>query len=321
MTDLSPTGARILDSNENGMVGGHAAALARLEADGLVVSQRDEGGTHWMTEEGWAALNAWREAHPERAAAPDLPTIPPKLPGKQHDAIVTAAGRPDQRVPGRDDNDVSAAGEAWFRGPTLRAVQAAGYATTFGRYSSLYLTPEGRAYARQRGGVDVRRRRLVICGCGNEKKSHPGFNEYGNVNAGYPAGELYTGQYHRSLRLAADALTDASLTRIMSALHGLVDLKRPLLPYDVTIGDERAVTPARLAEHAVSLGVHDADVIFLGGRDYAELLRPAIPHLYAPLSGGMGVHRGVCKQAREDSAVREAWWAKATELHETQHGK
>jgi hypothetical protein len=127
-----------------------------------------------------------------------------------------------------------------------------------------------------------------------------------------------SGQYHRSLRLAADALTDRSLIRIMSALHGLVDLKRPLLPYDVTIGDERAITPERIADHAVSLGTHDADVIFLGGQVYAELLRPAIPHLHAPLTGGMGEHRGLCKQAREDFALREAWWKTAAGLHETQ---
>ncbi|MET9528157.1 DUF6884 domain-containing protein [Streptomyces coeruleorubidus] len=320
MTLLTPTGARILDANDNGVVSGHAAAMARLEADSLVVPHNGDGGTHRMTEDGWKALDEWRQANGN--ASPLLAeTIRPKLPKAQHDAIVTAAGRPDQRVPGRDDNDVFSAGEKWFRSPTLRAVQAAGYATTFGRYSSLYLTPEGRTYARQRGSIDVHRRRLVICACGHEKKPHPGYNDFGNVNAGYPAGELYTGQYHRSLRLAADALTDKSLTRIMSALHGLVDLKRPLLPYDVTIGDERAITPERVAEHAVSLGTHDADVIFLGGQDYAELLRPAIPHLYAPLSGGMGEHRGLCKQAREDSALREAWWATAAELHETQHGK
>jgi hypothetical protein len=108
-----------------------------------------------------------------------------------------------------------------------------------------------------------------------------------NTNAGYPAGELYTGLYHRSLRLAADALTDRSLIRIMSALHGLVDLKRPLLPYDVTIGDERAVTPERISDHAAGLGPRDADVIFLCGQDYAALLRPAIPHLHTPLPGGL----------------------------------
>ncbi|MFC8640122.1 DUF6884 domain-containing protein [[Kitasatospora] papulosa] len=321
MTDLSPTGARILDANENGMVAGHPAALARLEADDLVIPHSDEGGTHWMTEAGWAALDAWRQERGDVPAPRIAESILPKLPKAQHDAVLTAAARPDQRVPGRDDNDVFWAGEKWFRGPTLRAVETAGYATTFGRYTSLHLTPQGRTYARQRGSVDVRRRRIVIVACGHEKKPDPGVNEYGNANAGYPAGELYVGQYHRSLRLAADALTHESLTRIMSALHGLVDLKRPLHPYDVTIGDEKAITRQRLDEHAVSLGVHDADVIFLGGKDYADMLRPAIPHLYAPLSGGMGGHRGLCKQAREDSALREAWWATAAELHETQHGK
>lgn len=321
MSQLTPQGGRALHQNDNGVVSGHPATMAKLVADGMVVPHQGDGGTHWMTEQGWAALEEWRQQH---GSTPDTPPAEPilsKLPGAQHEAIVTAAGRPDQRVPGRDDNDVYAAGEKWFRGPTLRAVQAAGYASKFGRYSSLYLTPAGRMYARQRGGIAVRRRWLVIIACGHEKKPHPGFNEYGNTNAGYPAGELYTGQYHRSLRLAADALTDRSLIRIMSALHGLVDLKRPLLPYDVTMGDERAITPERIADHAVSLGTHDADVIFLGGQDYAELLRPAIPHLYAPLAGGMGEHRGLCKQAREDSALREAWWATAAELHETQSAK
>jgi hypothetical protein len=322
MSTLSPTGARILDANDNGVVSGHPAAMAKLLGDGFVIEHQGDGGTHWITEDGWKALDAWRQERGNSPAALLTGTILPKLPKVQHDAIVTAAGRPDQLVPGRDDHDVYWAGEKWFRGPTLRAVQAAGYATTFGGYS-LYLTPEGRKYARQRGGIAVGRRRLVIVACGHEKKPHPGFsfNDYGNVTAGYPAGELYTGQYHRSLRLAADALTDQSLIRIMSALHGLVDLKRPLLPYDVTIGDERAITPERIAEHAVSLGTHDADVIFLGGQDYAELLRPAIPHLYAPLAGGMGEHRGLCKQAREDSALREEWWKEAAELHETQHAK
>lgn len=103
----------------------------------------------------------------------------------------------------------------------------------------------------------------------------------------------------------------------MSALHGLVDLKRPLLPYDVTIGDERAVTPERISDHAAALGPRDADVIFLCGQDYAALLRPAIPHLHTPLSGGLGEHRALCKQAREIPALREAWWATAAEQHKT----
>ncbi|WP_030372383.1 DUF6884 domain-containing protein [Streptomyces rimosus] len=313
MSLLSPTGAKILDAHDDGVVSGHAAAIARLEADGLVVRHAGDGGTHRMTEAGRAALDHWRQQHGP-APAPAVESFLPKLPAVQHEAIVTAAGRPDQLVPGRDDRAYWE-GARWFRAPTLRAVQAAGYATSFGQHGySLYLTPAGRTYARQRGGIDVHRRRIVIIACGQEKAPHPGYNEYGNANPGYPAGELYTGQYHRSLRLAADALTDASLIRILSARHGLVDLERPLLPYDVTIGDPQAITPERLAEQVFDLGTYDADVIFLGGQDYAELLRPVIPHLHTPLSGGMGEHRGLCAQARDYAALREMWWKQAAAL-------
>ncbi|MFJ4342657.1 DUF6884 domain-containing protein [Streptomyces sp. NPDC088915] len=324
---LSPTGAKILDANENGMVSGHAAALAKLEADGLVIPHSDEGGTHWMTEEGWAALDAWRAENPGRSALPDTPSILPKLPARQHEAVLTAARRPDQNVPGRDDPAYHKKGEAWFRASTLRSVAASGYATIrpepydegpmtweeTGR--SLYLTEAGREYARQRGGVDVRRRRVVALACGDKKLLHPGFNEYGNANAGYPVGELYVGSYHRSLRSAADKLTDPVLIFVLSALHGLVPFDRRLLPYDVRLGDERAVTPEKVGWDAARLGLDDADVVFLGGQDYAALLLPSVPHLYAPLVGGMGEHRGQCARARDNAAVREAWWEKAAALH------
>ncbi|GGY05384.1 hypothetical protein GCM10010358_68550 [Streptomyces minutiscleroticus] len=144
-------------------------------------------------------------------------------------------------------------------------------------------------------------------------------NEYGNAHAGYPAGELYIGDYHLSLRRAADALTDLSLIRILSALHGLVDLKRPLLPYNVRPGDPKAITPEKVAVHAARLGVHDADVIFLGGQDYIRLLRPCVPHLFTPLSGGMHHQRGQCRQAREQSELRRQWWQAAADLHAAHH--
>ncbi|MFF1717304.1 DUF6884 domain-containing protein [Streptomyces sp. NPDC058268] len=330
MTDLSPTGARILDTHDNGVVTGHAAALAKLEGDGLVVPHCADGGTHWMTEAGWAALDAWRQAHPARSTGPDLPPIPPKLPAKQHEAVVTAARRPDQLVAGRDDRAYWK-GEPWFNGRTLTSVYAAGYAAPFPQPwhhgdtdwgktigGSLYLTPAGRAYARIRGNIDVHRRKVVIIACGQEKAPARNLDEYGgdidefgNPVYGYPAGELYIGQYHRSLRLAADALTHPDLILIASALHGLVPLDRPLRPYDVTLGDEKAITAEKMAGHTAGYGLSDADVIFLGGQKYAELLRPSVPYLLAPLTGGMGGHRGMCKQAREDAAVRAAWWKAA----------
>lgn len=328
MTELSPTGARVLDANDHGVIsGGHAAALAQLEADGLVVPHRAGGGTHWITEAGRAALEAWRQANPDRRPGPDLPTIPPKLPAKQHEAVVTAAQRPDQLVAGRNSKPYWK-GEQWFNERTLTGVYTAGYAAPFlqpwhhGEIDwemtggPLHLTPAGRAYARVRGNINVHRRRIVVIACGEKKRPDPGLNEYGNPNPGYPAGELYIGDYHVSLRRAADALTDPSLIRILSALHGIVDLDRPLGPYDVRPGDPNAITAEKVAGQATGTGLHDANVIFLGGQDHLDLLRPSVPHVYAPLAGGMGKHRGLCRRAREDASLREAWWQQAAALHD-----
>ncbi|MDW6058074.1 hypothetical protein SAZ11_08225 [Streptomyces sp. FXJ1.4098] len=86
-------------------------------------------------------------------------------------------------------------------------------------------------------------------------------------------------------------------------------------PCDVTVKDERAVTPETIRWHAARLGLDDADVIFLGGQDYADLLLGSVPHLHAPLAGGMGDQRGQCARARDEADVREAWWKKAAALH------
>ncbi|MEU5417866.1 DUF6884 domain-containing protein [Streptomyces sp. NPDC020667] len=319
---LSPTGARILAGHTGGDVRGHAAAMASLAADRLVTLQTPSTGR--MTAGGHAALAAWRAEHGDVPQAAPAVWVAPKLPGKQHEAVLTAARRPDQLVAGRDDRAAYWGGDPWFRRTTLRAVHEAGYAdvrrepgetgsTTWestGR--SLYLTPAGRAYARQRGGIAVERRRVVIIACGQEKRPDRG-------RQGYPAGELYTGQYHRSLRRAADALTDPSLIRIVSAFHGLLPLDRPVHPYDVTLGSERAVTVEKMFHHAAVEGLDDADVIFLGGRGYAELLLPSVPHLLFPLVGGVGEHRGLCRQVREDPARRDAWWARAAALFTALH--
>ncbi|MFJ1742504.1 hypothetical protein ACIOG4_27995 [Streptomyces microflavus] len=302
MTELSPSGARILAENADGLVAGHPAALARLEADRLILRLDHGRGNYRITDTGWEALDAWRRAHPDRQAAPDLPSIPPKLPAKPHEAVLTAARRPDQLVAGRNDTEAYGARQPWFRTPTLRAVHRSGYAEirpephdrepqTFATTErSLYLTPAGREYARQRGNLDVQRRRVVIIASSDGKA---------------PDGEL---------RRAADALTDRSLIRVLSWLHGLVDLDRPLPPYDATIGGERDVTAQRVATDVRRIGLDDADVILLGGADYAALLTPFVPHLLTPLSG-LGSHGGICKQAREDAALRRTWWSDAAARH------
>ncbi|MGW0825316.1 hypothetical protein [Streptomyces sp. NPDC002845] len=70
---MSPTGAEILATNEDGIVTGHPAAMARLRADGLVVPHEDCQGEHRMTNAGRKALKQWQEEHggaPPRSGPP-----------------------------------------------------------------------------------------------------------------------------------------------------------------------------------------------------------------------------------------------------------
>ncbi|MDX3020048.1 hypothetical protein [Streptomyces acidiscabies] len=87
-------------------------------------------------------------------------------------------------------------------------------------------------------------------------------------------------------------------------------------PYDVTLRDERDVTPETIRLHAARLGLDDADVIFLGGQDYAALLLPSVPHLHALLAGGMGYQ---CARARGETYVREAWRKKGRHSPQRAH--
>ncbi|MFE3629423.1 DUF6884 domain-containing protein [Streptomyces goshikiensis] len=157
---------------------------------------------------------------------------------------------------------------------------------------------------------------MIACG---QKKALAGVDADGR-QLRYPAGELYVGAYHRSLRRAADALTDPALIRVVSALHGLLPLERNIAPYDVSVGDETAMKPERLLSHTAALGTHDADVIFLGGGAYATLLQASIPHLYAPLTGGIGTQRGQCREASESAGMRTAWWQQAAQAFNEHQG-
>jgi hypothetical protein len=250
----------------------------------------------------------------------------PKLPGRQHDAIVTAARRPDHLLPGIDNRV-----PGFFNQRTLAAVHGAGYAdqrpcehgVIRGTWEQtgrpLYLTPAGREYARQRGNVPCQRRRIVIIACGS-KKAEPSWHKYGYRDV-IPAGQLYTGPYHRSLRLAADALTDQTLIRILSARHGLVPLERPLFPYDTTLGDQDAITPEQMARHTAALDLDDAHVIFLGGQDYARLLKQSVPHALTPLAGGMGDQRAQCHAVARSPRLATAWWTIAARRAEGEAGE
>lgn len=125
--------------------------------------------------------------------------------------------------------------------------------------------------------------RLVIVACGARKTpAHEA-----------PAGQMYTGSYHRAARRAADTIA-ASVpgTRVMilSAMYGLVDLHEPILRYDLRLGHRLAITAQGLREQAEQLGLLDtAEVVVLAPTAYADLATHVWPHAHRPLAGTRGI--------------------------------
>jgi hypothetical protein len=140
--------------------------------------------------------------------------------------------------------------------------------------------------------VTVRPARVVVIPCGAAKLDRPA-----------PAGELYTGSFHRACRKAADALTRPEDTvLVLSALHGLVPLDRVLEPYELRMGQPSSVTGDQLRAQAREIGVdRTAEVTVLAGSAYTAAARQVWPHAAAPLegAGGMGYQLQRLKALRE----------------------
>jgi hypothetical protein len=122
---------------------------------------------------------------------------------------------------------------------------------------------------------------LVVITCGSRKLDHRA-----------PAGELYTGGYHRACRRAAEAL-DPERLLILSSAYGLLRLDDIVEPYDTAVDDPGSITAAELVVQAEERGVLwlDPVVVFAGAR-HVGLARAVWPHAVSPLAGigGMGKH-------------------------------
>ncbi|MER7701607.1 DUF6884 domain-containing protein [Kitasatospora sp. NPDC097605] len=204
------------------------------------------------------------------------------LPRTAHEAVLAAATDPDHLLPatvhGRTLRYLADHGLAWLR------PLSSGHRFTYDQAHAVtvHLTENGRQYA-LRHGAPAPRRRAVIVACGNRKATT-------DAQTWLPAGKLYTGSYHRALRRAADALTSHwGTVLILSAKHGLVRPDRLLGPYDMAITDTAAVTSEHLRQHAEAFDLPNAEVVFLGGTSYADVLRPAVPHSVLPLAGTRGI--------------------------------
>ncbi len=124
-------------------------------------------------------------------------------------------------------------------------------------------------------------KRLIIVACGSRKTAC--FEA--------PAGDLYSGSYHRAARRAADAIAGPD-TRVMivSARYGLLDLTDRVLRYDMRLGQRYAITADGLREQAEQLGLLDtAEVIVLAPAAYANLAVQVWPGAQLPLRGTRGI--------------------------------
>ncbi|WP_327419356.1 DUF6884 domain-containing protein [Streptomyces sp. NBC_01233] len=122
---------------------------------------------------------------------------------------------------------------------------------------------------------------VVVIPCGAAKLDRPA-----------PAGQLYTGSYHRACARAAAALTaDGGTVLVLSALYGLTPLDRVIDPYDLRMGEAGSITPEQLREQARTLGLDQAaEVVILAGATYTAAALEVWPHASTPLAGlgGMG---------------------------------
>ena len=128
----------------------------------------------------------------------------------------------------------------------------------------------------------------VVIACGAMKLATPA-----------EAHRLYVGSYFLATRAWALSVTDLNHLFILSAKYGLVPARTVLHPYDVTLKTPGCITAQAVRDQLRQNGI--GDVVFVGGRPYADLLRRAGATTMTPFAGygGMGyqmhalkVHRG-----------------------------
>lgn len=128
--------------------------------------------------------------------------------------------------------------------------------------------------------LEVEAAPVVIVACGAAKLDHPA-----------PAGEMYTGSYHRATRRAAAVLAgDAGRVMILSAEYGLLDLDTVIAPYEKRLPERQvpAEWVAMVRAQAAAAGIATAPVV-LAGRAYVHGARQIWADAVAPLEGTRGI--------------------------------
>lgn len=130
---------------------------------------------------------------------------------------------------------------------------------------------------------------LVIIPCGAAKRAHRS-----------PAGQLYTGSYHRACRAWALSVVPSARVYILSAKHGLLALDDPVDPYDLKMGEAGSISAGQVREQARRKGLLGEPVVCVGGKPYADILRAAFGEVRVLTDGvgGMGDQMRFLKENR-----------------------
>lgn len=102
-----------------------------------------------------------------------------------------------------------------------------------------------------------------------------------------PAVELYRSSHFALGLAAARALTDDDWIRVLSARHGLVELRDGLEPYDTRWGGPDAVTVATVRVQSARIPAEV--VVALTPRAYTDVVGAVWPDVVAPLAGCAGI--------------------------------
>jgi hypothetical protein len=117
-------------------------------------------------------------------------------------------------------------------------------------------------------------RRIIIIPCGFKKRTGV-----------HKAVDLYIGPYFKSnLRWARNYVKDSDIL-ILSAKHGLLDLDRVILPYDLKMGETGDVSVESLKLQAEQRGIVDYEVFALGGKTYTDKLEKIFNNISLPMKG------------------------------------
>lgn len=117
-------------------------------------------------------------------------------------------------------------------------------------------------------------RRVVIIPCVSMKRAKR-----------MAAQNLYFGSYFKNCLEWGLSVVFPKDLFILSAKHGLLSLTTEIDPYNLRFGQAGCVSSKFVAEQANSLGLFEAEIYAIGGKEYLKVLRDAGLKFSAPVAG------------------------------------